>query len=105
MNALAQILPADRGAFLFEITSDTMAPTYRRGQHAVVCQPVDRYSGEGVYLIDDELYRCQRMGGYVHCSRDNTAYKEQIWRADLFDGARLALVVADIAVRDTAWRV
>jgi hypothetical protein len=86
--------------FVHPITSDSMSPTYRAGQSSVICLPVDKYACEGVYLIDGELFRCDRQGNYVEIWRDNPAWTKYRIHLDLFNESPLALVVADITARN-----
>lgn len=91
------------GAFVHEIASSSMSPTYRPHVSAAVMMPVDSYVGEGIYLIDGyDLYRCERRGQSVACWHDDPAYGEQVVPLDKFNAARLALVVADITIRQPA---
>lgn len=86
-------------SFIHEIIGDSMAPTYEPGRHAVICVPVEGYLCEGVYLVNGiELYRCQREGRYVRMWRDNKIYSEFVYRIDIFNGADLALVCADVKI-------
>jgi signal peptidase I len=90
--------------FLYTVASDSMAPTYRAGQNSVICVPVEGYTCEGVYLVDMELYRCERTGGTVHVWRDNPAMPDYTVDVGVFNSSKLALVVADITVRNAIGR-
>ena len=49
------------GLRAFPVTGDLMEPTVRRGDFALV-HPVDRYIGEGIYVIgesDPSIYRVE----------------------------------------------
>jgi hypothetical protein len=89
-----------RAPFFYSVTSDSMAPTYRPHQNSVICVPVARYTCEGVYLIDGDLFRCERRGNYVEVWTDNPAGTKYRIHIDLFNGSQLALVVADITARN-----
>lgn len=90
--------------FIYPVASDVMAPTYRAGQNSVICLPVEAYTCEGVYLVDSELYRCERQGRYVAVWRDNPIYSQWRVHIDVFNSSDLALVVADITVRNVIGR-
>ncbi|WP_275783126.1 hypothetical protein [Pararhizobium gei] len=92
--------PRQAAPFVHPITSDTMAPTYIAHNSSVICLPVDAYVCEGVYLIDGELFRCQRDGNYIEMWRDNPAWTRYRIHLDLFNERALALVVADITARN-----
>lgn len=102
MNALLptqQSAGAPTSSFIHEIIGDSMAPTCEPGRHAVTCVPVEGYLCEGVYLVNRiELYRFQREGKYVRMWRDNKIYSEFVYRIDIFNGADLALVCADVKI-------
>ena len=70
MRLRSSLRPA-KPPFIHPVVSDAMAPTYRAGQHSVICLPVEAYVCEGIYLVDGELYRCERAGNYVEVWRDN----------------------------------
>lgn len=86
--------------FIHPVVTDAMAPTYIAQQHTVICLPVDAYVCEGVYLLDGELFRCQREGNYCEIWRDNPAYPKYRIHLDVFNESALALVVADITARN-----
>lgn len=90
--------------FIHPVASDSMSPTYRSGQNSVICLPVEGYMCEGVYLVDSELYRCERTGRNVHVWRDNPAMPDYTVDVDVFNSSELALVVADITVRNVIGR-
>ncbi|WP_421869011.1 hypothetical protein [Pararhizobium sp.] len=103
MNMRLPVVPTASQAapFIHPVVSDAMAPTYRAGQHSVICLPVEAYVCEGIYLVDGELYRCERAGNYVEVWRDNPAWTKYRIHIDLFNDSPLALVVADITVRNS----
>lgn len=106
MTANLPALQKTRNAapFVYPVASDSMAPTYRSGLNSVICIPVDVYTCEGVYLVDCELYRCKRTGRNVHVWRDNPAMPDYTVDLDVFNSSELALVVADITVRNVIGR-
>lgn len=92
--------------FYHEVIGDSMEPTYLRNRDSVICTPVTGYVCEGVYLISGELYRCQREGRYVRMWRDNPHYPEYRAHIDLFNESQLALVIADVSIRNpTVFRI
>jgi hypothetical protein len=99
-NALMPLMGRP-GAFLHEVADDTMEPTYRRRFSAVICVPVKRYMGEGVYLVEGRLFRAQKGGKYIVLSRDNKLYPDQEVHMDSFAASAPAMVVADVTVRNT----
>jgi hypothetical protein len=103
MNMRLPVVPAASKAapFIHPVVSDAMAPTYRAHQHSVICLPVESYVCEGVYLVDGELYRCERFGRNVHVWRDNPAQTDYNVDVDCFNSSPLALVIADITVRNS----
>lgn len=103
MTAFLPALPTTTTAapFIYPVASDVMAPTYRAGVNSVICLPVEGYTCEGVYLVDNELYRCERQGRYVAVWRDNPIYSQWRIHIDVFNASELALVVADITVRNS----
>jgi hypothetical protein len=73
-----------------------MEPTLRRNWDYVLALPVDRYTGEGLYVFDQlggmAIYRCEAcLGkpGSVHLMSDSPHYGSHV----------LAKVVADVKVR------
>lgn len=102
MNMCLPVAPSASHAlpFVYLITSDSMSPTYRAHQTSVICLPVKKYTIEGVYLIDGELFRCERIGRYVELWRDNPAWTKYRIHIDVFNESPLALVVADITARN-----
>lgn len=100
MSGLVQFM-GHPNAFMREVDDDTMEPTYRKRFSAVICVPVRRYLGEAVYLVDDRLFRAQKMGKYIRLTRDNSVYPDQIVHCETFATASLALVVADVKITNT----
>lgn len=102
MNMRLPVVPAASKAapFVHPVTSDAMSPTYRAGQNSLICLPVDAYVCEGVYLLDGEPYRCERTGRNVRVWRDNPAHTGYTVDVDLFNSSPLALVIADVTVRN-----
>ena len=99
IRAASHVVP-----FIHPVASDVMAPTYRSGQNSLICLPVDAYVCEGVCLVDGEPYRCERIGRNVRVWRDNPAHTGYNVDVDLFNSSPLALVVADITVRNAIGR-
>ncbi len=92
-----------------QVVGDGMAPTLRPHFDFALCKPVDRYQGEGIYLLADCLGGQDffRVDGVldageprVRLMRDNPLYPMKIVAKAQFEEAVLAFVVADIKVRD-----
>ncbi len=77
-----------------------MSPTYYAHQSSVICVPVDVFTIDGIYLVDGELFRCQRDFRYIEMWRDNPAWTRYRIMLDMFNQSRLALVVADVTARN-----
>lgn len=87
-----------------KVIGDGMNPTLNGGLDFALVRPVDRYIGEGIYLLGTPLgkdfYRVQGAGrGKILLMRDNKHYSDQIISDAKFDEYVLAIVVADIKVR------
>lgn len=83
----AQTVPS--GVRLMPVVSDSMEPTFRAGDFAVVL-PADRWHGEGVYVIDGlgepAVYRLMTCAtpGNLRVVPDNARYTSyEIARDDL----------------------
>ena len=78
-NALAIMASGNSEARLVPVDSDTMEPTFRKGD-AVAVIPADSYSYEGVYAVDNhgriQLYRvdCLHVDQGIRMSSDNERY-------------------------------
>lgn len=90
------------------VEGDNMEPTLRGRWDYVVCSPIDRYDGEGLYLVDlhncgtGSIYRCQTNGslGGLWLLSDNQHYGRHTLSREEFAELVLAKVVADVKVRD-----
>lgn len=95
------------GIRISPVMGDNMEPTLRERFDYVVCQPVNGYAGEGLYLADlagfgfPQVHRvsCDMAGGLT-LSSDNPHYRTKTVSREKFEAAVLAKVVADIRVRD-----
>ncbi|MFD2235932.1 S24 family peptidase [Aureimonas populi] len=96
------------------VRGDGMEPTLRGGRDFVLIKPTHTYEGEAIYLIDLDgdgehvgLRRCDRMlgrsnGGAIRLMLDNPVYGRSgptVVSREVFDGAVLGIVVADVKVR------
>ncbi|MBK1866405.1 hypothetical protein [Taklimakanibacter albus] len=67
----------DRRARMSPVISDNMAPTVNVGDF-IIAVPADRYEGEGLYIVDGNLYRVQSSGSVKRSElwlmRDNPLY-------------------------------
>ena len=111
LTALPQPIPA--GAVYSDhlriepVISDAMAPTLSC-QDFVLCMPTTEFQGDGIYLIDMHgakvLQRATLQydgSGSVRLSSDNSAcVASWIVSRDKFESVVLAVVVADVKVRD-----
>lgn len=89
------------------VDGDGMAPTLRSGMDYVLLHPTNAFEGDGIYLIDvtggAAMYRAQRkLGGMIKISFDNPIYRDEgmLFSTEDFNDMALAIVVADILVRD-----
>ncbi len=67
------------GLRVITVEDDTMVPTLKRGDCVLVDPAVDRYRGEGLYVVDSNgyprIYRvCGNFKGGVDLLSDNKAY-------------------------------
>ncbi|WAC29249.1 hypothetical protein [Ancylobacter sp. SL191] len=93
---------------LERVPSDTMEPTLRGGWDYVLVRPCTKYEGEGIYLVGNpfgswDLRRASNvLGGreQIRLTVDNKHYGDRLVSADWFDENVLALVVADVKIRD-----
>ncbi len=90
---------------LHRVDGDNMRPTLEPRRDYVVCVPVDRYEGEGLYLFEVMgavcFYRCQCAGnGKLWQLSDNKIYSTHTVTPEQFSATVLAKVVADVKVRD-----
>lgn len=84
-----------RGLRSFPVLSDNMEPTLRRGDFALV-QYVDRYEGDGVYVVGldyPNLRRVDAFGGKVRIWSDNPRYSRQEVSREWFNANVVAKVV------------
>lgn len=89
---------------LYPIEGDTMEPTFRRGDFAIVA-PCDRYDYEGVYIIDDDhfmaIYRVERaLGGMARLTVDNPLYPPILLPFGRFEEMIIGFVVGSIKIGD-----
>lgn len=91
------------------VPSDTMEPTLRSRWDHVLVRPCTSYEGEGIYLMSDpfggvKLTRASStLGGrkgHLLLYSDNKHYGEHLVERDWFEESVLAIVVADVKVRD-----
>lgn len=86
------------------VIGDGMFPRLREGFDFVLVKPVDRYVGEGTYVrfngIGPELVCVQNMLDRLRLYRENPHYSDHYCSKQQFDDSVLAIVVADIKVRD-----
>lgn len=87
------------------VIGDSMSPRLRGGFDFVLVKPTDHYLGEGTYVWSDgfgpALINVQFTGGgKVRLFYENRVYTETIMDRDEFEECILAIVVADIKVRD-----
>lgn len=87
-----------------------MEPTLRSALHYVLCAPVDRYVGEGLYVIEQLgypcIYRFQSGGhGLLRQLSDNKAYQpERPMTQQEFEECMLAKVMANVITQDSRIR-
>lgn len=95
------------------VDGDGMAPDLMSHRDYVMILPVDRYRGEGIYLVDwgcgATLYRASSSGRQdkpIRMRLDNPLYHRCesqgffYFTREEFDDMAIGLVVADIKVRD-----
>ncbi len=89
------------------VDGDGLEPALRSRTDYVLLSPTSVFGGDGIYLIDvgggTALYRVQSiMGGKLLLKFDNPLYRggDLIMTRDEFAEIALAIVVADIKVRD-----
>ncbi|WP_425106509.1 hypothetical protein [Ancylobacter sp.] len=90
------------------VPSDTMEPTLRSQWDHVLVRPCTRYEGEGIYLLQDvfggrKLARASSVlggPGHILLHVDNNHYGEHLVPREAFEDNVLAIVVADVKVRD-----
>ena len=91
---------------IFPITSDTMEPTYRRGNFVLVI-PADNFRGEGVYILEShgipQIYRVCRYGrDDARLSQDHEVLRRHphVLPMDRFNDGVIGFVVGSIAISD-----
>ena len=91
------------------VPSDTMEPTLRSRWDHVLVRPCTVYEGEGIYLVSDDFgsWKITRASstlggkrGHILLYVDNKRYSERLVTREHFDDNVLAVVVADIKIRD-----
>ena len=95
-----QMMFADGKVRAHPVMSDTMEPTFYKGEFVGVV-PCDRYEGEAIYLLHDpfeaSIWRCQYRADLklIRCWQDNQAYGQTLeLTVDDFAEAVLGKVVA-----------
>ncbi|AVA22451.1 S24/S26 family peptidase [Rhizobium sp. NXC24] len=95
------------------VDGDTMEPELKSRRDYVLVAPVADYCGEGIYLVDNGLgavlCRCAALPGkerMIRVSYDNPVYRHgpnggHYWSSQEFSECVLAIVVADVKVRDS----
>jgi len=86
----------EEGMRLMPVENDTMEPTLRSGD-AVGVVPVDRFRGEGVYVIESGgfplIFRCRHeRNGRIFLWRDNKRYSTLDLSLEEFNDCILAEV-------------
>ena len=89
----------DSGARVVPIDDDAMEPTLRKGDGVLVDPTVDRYVGEGLYVLGNEehmrVYRVQpNIGGCLRLISDNKLYPGFTLSRAEFDDCVLGKVLA-----------
>lgn len=87
------------------VIGDSMEPRLRGGFDFVLVKPTDRYLGEGTYVWSDgigaSLINVQfTVAGKVRLFHENGVYSDIVMDRDEFEECVLAIVVADIKVRN-----
>lgn len=90
------------------VPSDTMEPTLRSRWDHVLVRPCTSYEGEGIYLLQNVLggrkltRASSTLGapGQILLHVDNKHYGEHLVAREVFEDSVLAIVVADVKVRD-----
>ncbi len=87
------------------VIGDGMSPRLRSGFDFVLVKPTNTYLGEGTYIwfdgLGSSLINVQFTGGKkVRLFYENAVYTEILMDKEEFEECVLALVVADIKVRD-----
>lgn len=108
MNALALLTPPAAPVRLFALAGDAMGDDVRHGDMLVVAT-VDRYVGEGVYLLDhgdgEAPYVAERRIGnrpVIMARHPNPKYATWELSVEDFTRAVRAKVVAEVKMRDAA---
>lgn len=90
------------------VQGDSMNPTLMGGRDFALIHPINRYVGEGIYLINTPLGEdFWRVASTLDQSkrlktwRDNDRYGERLVTREFFEENVLAIVVADVKVRDS----
>ncbi|WP_085033909.1 hypothetical protein [Ensifer aridi] len=107
----APALPAERVLSdrlrVHAVKGDGMFPLLRGDRDYVLVAPIHAYSGDGIYLVDngvgEDLYRVSSAWDgkkSLKLSRENERYQDHIVSIEQFEAGVLAIVVADIKVRD-----
>ncbi|MDX0615131.1 hypothetical protein GOD03_11610 [Sinorhizobium medicae] len=107
----APALPAERVLSdrfrVHAVKGDGMFPLLRGDRDYVLVAPIDTYRGEGIYLlgngVGEDLYRVSSaLDGKrgLRLSRENERYQEHVVSIEQFESGVLAIVVADIKVRE-----
>lgn len=86
------------------VLGDGMFPRLREGFDFVLVKPVHGYVGEGTYVyhngVGPELVCVQNMIDRLRLFKENQRYSDHYCSKEQFDDSVLAIVVADIKVRD-----
>jgi hypothetical protein len=90
------------------VPSDAMEPTLRSQWDHVLVRTSTSYEGEGIYLLQDlfggrKLARASSVlggPGHILLHVDNKHYGEHLVPREAFEDNVLAIVVADVKVRD-----
>ncbi len=92
------------------VIGTAMNPTLRGGLDWAMIRPVDSYQGEGIYVIGNavghDFYRAESTldrTKRIRLWRDNKIFGEDFVTKAWFDEHVLAIVVADVKVRDPRW--
>lgn len=86
------------------VTGDFMSPRLRSGRDYVLVRPINKLVGEGTYIYFDgigpAMANVQLMFDRVRLFPENNHYTEHFMTRAEFEENVLALVVADINVRN-----
>jgi signal peptidase I len=105
MSGLSTILGATAGVRPFAIAGDGMMPALRHGDFLLVAA-VDRFMGEGVYLLDFDadgeapFVAQPKVGsGEVIIGRQNPLYAKHEVSMEAFCSAVTAMAVAEVRLK------